>query len=135
MGVRKTTYLSLAMRLRWEIKEESTPPGQKLPTTRELATKYGAARKTVSKALRLLAEEGIVDIVPGRGCFIAGAHRDSLKERVEWEVMRTRSGDAIPTIEILTATTGGSPETTRRIVADLTRRGLIRMNNGRRYRI
>lgn len=135
MGVRKTTHQTVAMRLRWEIKEESTQPGQKLPSTRELATKYGVARKTVTKALQLLAGEGIVEVVPGRGCYIAGAHRDSLRERVEWEVMRTRSGDAIPTIEILTATTGGSPETTRRIVADLTRRGYIRTNNGRRYRI
>lgn len=135
MGAHKTTYQSLAMRLRWEFKEESTQPGQKLPGTRELATKYGVARRTVIKALRLLAEEGAVEIVPGRGSFIAGAHRDTLRERVVWEVMRTKSGDAIPTIEILTATAGGSPESTRRIVADLTRQGLIRMNNGRRYRI
>jgi DNA-binding GntR family transcriptional regulator len=37
----------------------------------DLAAHYGVARNTVAKALRRLAEDGMVEIVPSWGTFLA----------------------------------------------------------------
>lgn len=44
-------------------------PGERLPAVAELAQHYGVARNTVMKALRRLAEDGLVEIVPNWGTF------------------------------------------------------------------
>ena len=46
-------------------------PGERLPAVAELAHHYGVARNTVIKALRRLAEDGLVEIVPNWGTFRA----------------------------------------------------------------
>ena len=46
-------------------------PGERLPAVADLATHYGVARNTVTKALRRLAEDGLVEIVPSWGTFRA----------------------------------------------------------------
>lgn len=45
--------------------------GEKLPSERELATKYGVSRPTVREALKQLADRGLLNIEPGRGSFVA----------------------------------------------------------------
>lgn len=44
-------------------------PGQALPAVGLLAEEYGVARNTVLKALRRLADDGQVRIVPNWGTF------------------------------------------------------------------
>ena len=39
-------------------------PGERLPAVADLAQPYGVARNTVTKALRRLADNGLVEIVP-----------------------------------------------------------------------
>ena len=46
-------------------------PGERLPAVADLAQQYGVARNTVTKALRRLAEDGLVEIVPSWGTFRA----------------------------------------------------------------
>ena len=46
-------------------------PGDRLPAVAELAQHYRVARNTVMKALRRLAEDGLVEIVPNWGTFRA----------------------------------------------------------------
>ena len=46
-------------------------PGERLPAVADLARHYGVARNTVAKALRHLAEDGLVEIVPSWGTFRA----------------------------------------------------------------
>jgi DNA-binding GntR family transcriptional regulator len=46
-------------------------PGGRLPAVAELAEHYGVARNTVIKALRRLAEDGLVETVPNWGTFRA----------------------------------------------------------------
>lgn len=43
--------------------------GQALPATASLATEYGVSRGAVSRALRLLADEGLVRVVSRWGTF------------------------------------------------------------------
>ena len=46
-------------------------PGERMPAVAELAQHYGVARNTVIKALRRLAEDGLIEIVPNWGTFRA----------------------------------------------------------------
>ncbi|MBV9139556.1 MAG: GntR family transcriptional regulator [Pseudonocardiales bacterium] len=50
-------------------------PGDKLPSERELAQRFGAARNTAREAIRLLAEEGLVTARHGRGVFVREKQR------------------------------------------------------------
>ncbi|HTM78062.1 MAG TPA: GntR family transcriptional regulator [Devosia sp.] len=45
--------------------------GTRLPTERELAKQYGAARNTVRKTMVRLVEEGLIERHVGRGSFVA----------------------------------------------------------------
>lgn len=45
--------------------------GTRLPTERALASRYGAARNTVRRAMSRLAEEGLIERHVGRGTFVA----------------------------------------------------------------
>ncbi|WP_028648466.1 GntR family transcriptional regulator [Nocardiopsis sp. CNT312] len=44
--------------------------GERLASERELARRYGTARNTAREAVRILAEEGLVDPRHGRGVFV-----------------------------------------------------------------
>jgi len=46
-------------------------PGERLPAVAGLAQHYGVARNTVIKALRRMADDGLVEIVPNWGTFRA----------------------------------------------------------------
>lgn len=46
-------------------------PGDKVPSVRRLADQIGMNRKTVHRAYRRLATEGLLDLRPGSGTFIA----------------------------------------------------------------
>lgn len=46
-------------------------PGDRVPSVRRLADVTGMNRKTVHRAYRRLAEEGLLDLRPGSGTFIA----------------------------------------------------------------
>lgn len=45
--------------------------GWKLPSADDLAEVYGVSRLTVRRAISELSEQGLVDVVHGRGTFVA----------------------------------------------------------------
>lgn len=51
----------------------SLRPGQRLPAERQLCETFGVSRVTVRRALGALVEEGLVEVAPGRGWFVATA--------------------------------------------------------------
>jgi DNA-binding GntR family transcriptional regulator len=57
--------------LRRRIEAGEWERGQALPSVPVLAEHYGVARATVSRALRALADDGLVTIVPRWGTFRA----------------------------------------------------------------
>jgi DNA-binding GntR family transcriptional regulator len=63
-------YQQIADALRLGISTGKYPPGRALPSETELADQLGVARLTVRKAVRVLAEEGLVAVVKGRGAFV-----------------------------------------------------------------
>lgn len=46
-------------------------PGDKLPTVRDLATQLTMNHNTVAKAYQELEREGVIELVRGRGTFVA----------------------------------------------------------------
>jgi GntR family transcriptional regulator, arabinose operon transcriptional repressor len=59
-----------------EIRNESFKPGERVPSEKELAEQFGVSRITSKRALRMLAEAGVVDRRRGQGSFVTNdAHR------------------------------------------------------------
>jgi DNA-binding GntR family transcriptional regulator len=119
------------MRLRWDIKEEKLAAGQRLPTTTELARRHETTRTTVMRALRILADEGLVDVVQGRGVYViedgnTGVRTDRPKDLVEAHLLTFKPGELLPSMTELLLTHPASIYTIRRVRARLAKQGHIR---------
>lgn len=93
----------LALQVRDEIRalidERNLGPGDQLPGEAELAALFSVARTTVREALKLLEQDGLIDVRHGLGRFVA-------PETVQWPITRLES-----VTEMLGAM--GSPVTNR----------------------
>lgn len=63
-------YAQVAGILRQQIASGELAPGRPVPSIRTLCERYGIARMTAAKAIHVLAGEGLVHSVPGRGWFV-----------------------------------------------------------------
>jgi GntR family transcriptional regulator len=63
-------YLQLAGILREGIAAGEYAAGRALPSEATLMQQHGLARETVRKAVRVLRDEGLVQIVQGRGAYV-----------------------------------------------------------------
>jgi GntR family transcriptional regulator len=63
-------YLQLAAILRAQIAAGQYAPGRAIPSESRLMQEHGLARETVRKAVRVLAAEGLVEVVRGRGVYV-----------------------------------------------------------------
>jgi len=59
----------VAARLRERIAAGEWAPDEALPSVAALAAEYGVARSSVARALRLLADDGLVTVRPRWGTF------------------------------------------------------------------
>jgi DNA-binding GntR family transcriptional regulator len=62
-------------RVRDQVEDGTLRPGQPTPTIEEFCRQFGCTRQTVSKALRLLAEEGLLIRYPGLGYYVSAGNR------------------------------------------------------------
>lgn len=131
------TYQDVATRLRWEIKNETDyQPGRRLPSERHLANRFQVSRRTVGRAMAVLVTEGLVEVVPSRGCYVAGRPPDDKpRDRVEKYILsNTGPGMWLPDAETLARECKVSHTTAWRTLARLTRQGLLAKNSGRHRR-
>lgn len=63
-------YAELAAILRQLITSGQLGPGDRLPSERDLSQTYAVAPMTARAAVRLLREEGLVEVVRGRGVVV-----------------------------------------------------------------
>ena len=84
-------YQQVVQRVEESILLGRLKPGQKLPSERELASYLGVSRIVVREAIKTLAEKGLVEILPGKGTFIAQPSFDNVTETLEL-FLRTRAG-------------------------------------------
>jgi len=67
----------VAAEIRRAIAEGEAKPGEKLPPSMDLAAILGVNRNTVLRALRILRDEGTVDMTRGRGVRVTGTPQRS----------------------------------------------------------
>jgi len=72
-------YLQVAAILRGMIQRGELREGDAIPSRETIQADYQVARDTAAKALRVLVQEGLVVVVPGRGARVA---RQSLRARM-----------------------------------------------------
>lgn len=65
------SYIQVADQLRARIESGEIGPDEPLPSLARMVQETGLNIKTVQRAVRLLADEGIVYIAPGRGTFVS----------------------------------------------------------------
>lgn len=69
--------LQVADALRNEIASKALAPGDKLPSIRSLAERFGVAPMTAQSAIDVLRAEGLIYSSPGRGTFVSADAKSS----------------------------------------------------------
>jgi len=78
----RPAYLQVADDLRAGITSRTFKPGERLPSGRDLARRYGVAPMTISHALDVLRGEGLVEAYQGRGVFVTDHRATGGRSRV-----------------------------------------------------
>ena len=89
--------------LRERIGANEWQPGEALPSVAVLAGQYGVSRGTVARTLAMLADEGLVEVVPRWGTFRvnepqAGAEPERLAARADltpWDIAPEHDRDPL----------------------------------------
>jgi GntR family transcriptional regulator len=66
----KPVYLQLADQIRYAAASGALRPGEPLPSIRPLAEELRVNRNTVAKAYTELESQGVIETIPGKGCFL-----------------------------------------------------------------
>ncbi|RNG18376.1 GntR family transcriptional regulator [Streptomyces botrytidirepellens] len=65
-------YLRIVAEIRQRVSDGELAPGDRVPSTRQIAREYGVALATATKALTTLRLEGLVETRPRTGTVVAG---------------------------------------------------------------
>src|SRR5437870_6485874 len=64
-------YLQLVDQIRYAAAAGALRPGEPLPSIRPLAEELRVNRNTVAKAYVELERQGVIETIPGKGCFLS----------------------------------------------------------------
>jgi GntR family transcriptional regulator len=70
----KPVYLQLVDQIRYAAASGGLRPGEPLPSIRPLAEELRVNRNTIAKAYAELESQGIIETLPGKGCFLKENH-------------------------------------------------------------
>ncbi len=70
----KPVYLQLVDQVRYAAASGGLRPGEPLPSIRPLAEELRINRNTVAKAYAELESLGVIETLPGKGCFLKENH-------------------------------------------------------------
>jgi GntR family transcriptional regulator len=71
-------YIQIVEQIRQQVAAGGLPPGQQLPTVRQLAAELRVNFNTVARAYRLLDEAGLISTQQGRGTYVVGTPPTSI---------------------------------------------------------
>ncbi|MCS2169048.1 GntR family transcriptional regulator [Scandinavium sp. TWS1a] len=71
-------YIEIKNSIKEAIQQQHYLPGSKIPSERELATRYNVTRVTLQKAMHVLEQEGFIERIHGKGMFVSGAIADNV---------------------------------------------------------
>src|SRR5213593_4911439 len=66
----KPVYRQLVDQIRYAAASGAARPGEPLPSIRPLAEELRVNRNTIAKAYAELESQGIIETIPGKGCFL-----------------------------------------------------------------
>jgi GntR family transcriptional regulator len=66
----KPVYLQLVDQIRYAAAAGRLRPGEPLPSIRPLAEELRVNRNTIAKAYAELESQGVIESLPGKGCFL-----------------------------------------------------------------
>lgn len=130
------SYRQLAMKLRYEITEDSWAPGEQLPSMRQLGEQFRVSSTTVRRAIAILTAEGLVHTEQGKGTYISGDKNNHRRGRDVEAHIRNKAEylEDLGDVTYLACTLQTSDATVRRVLRKLVAEGLLRSNNGRYVR-
>src|SRR4029077_14822159 len=73
-------YLQLADQIKDAAASGALRPGEALPSIRPLSEELRVNRNTIAKAYSELESLGVIETLPGRGCFLKENHSDLREE-------------------------------------------------------
>jgi len=76
----KPVYLQVVDQIKAAAASGALEPGEALPSIRPLAEELRVNRNTVAKAYAELESQGVIETLPGRGCFLKENHSPLRKE-------------------------------------------------------
>ena len=76
----KPVYLQLVDQIRYAAASGALRPGEALPSIRPLAEELRVNRNTIAKAYAELEGQGIIETVPGKGCFLKDGNSPFTKQ-------------------------------------------------------
>ncbi|MTK02360.1 GntR family transcriptional regulator [Micromonospora sp. CP22] len=77
MPTEKVDYRRIANEITSKIKAGELAPGEKLPSTRQLAEQYGVHISTIHRVMSLLKDRKVVEGHPGKGVYVAEPEHES----------------------------------------------------------
>jgi len=92
----KPVYLQLVDQLRYAAASGAIQPGEPLPSIRPLAEELRVNRNTIAKAYTELESQGIIETVPGKGCFLKENNTPFTKQ-VRQKLLVTEVDEAVVT--------------------------------------
>src|SRR6186997_3583506 len=76
----KPVYLQLVDQVKTAVASGAMKSGEALPSIRPLAEELRVNRNTVAKAYTELENEGVIETIAGKGCFVRANHSPFKKE-------------------------------------------------------
>ncbi len=76
-------YEQIVEQIKFQIVEGTLKVGDRLPTERELADKFQVSRTSVREAIKILQQEGLIEVYPGRGTFIVDSVSQSFQRSLD----------------------------------------------------
>ena len=90
----KPVYLQIVDQVKAAAASGAARPGDALPSIRPLAEELRINRNTIAKAYAELESQGVIETLPGKGCFIR-AHSSPYRKEVRMKLLAQAVDDAV----------------------------------------
>src|SRR6266568_4620124 len=90
----KPVYLQLVDQVRYAAASGKLQAGEPLPSIRPLAEELRVNRNTIAKAYAELESQGVIETIPGKGCFLK-ASDSSFTKQVRQKLLAQEIDEAV----------------------------------------
>lgn len=84
-------YEDVAHQIETAILLNQQRPGDQLPSERELIERFAVSRAVVRESLKVLAEKGLIEIIPGKGAFVREPEASTAQSALQLYLRRQRN--------------------------------------------